>query len=396
MTDNKEANSYFPYLALGLAAFARQKFEYPYPPTLQLALHRLSWEMLERHHREATRPTYPTSLRQTLTLFASPLRDWWPGDLAQLPPGIEAASRLLSPPLEDEAALEEQVVDYLAELDLPNTSSLNLIREELEQQLIRDLLVWAREDPQLRAADYHNVRKFLIEHPYVNEQTLIEHLKLTYYSPRKIENFYEQTDPFKAQLLYQDSYWECSNCKGLLRWTGDGRPYCVRHSCGRIDPDYQGRKAVVPGQVMRRLKTSYHLRVCLPGQAELKLYNALLELAQTHPLQVTLWPGVDRYDLRVVLPKGKNQLCWAVDVKDYATAKGLAQHIRGNPFERFDYDPTLAWDKAFYVVPHYREWLEPGYVGQLKQRLQDQLPADVSIMNDQKFLQAVKTQLKAR
>jgi hypothetical protein len=393
-----KVSNYFPYLAAGLEAFARQHFEYPYPDALQWALHRLSWEMIERHQREASRPTYPTSLRQTLNMFTKPLRDWWPGDLGQLPTEIEADSPLLSQPFEDESALEEQVSDYLVELNLPTINSINLIREELEQHLIRELLLWAREKPLLLADDYQTIRKFLIEHPYVNEQTFREDLKPIYYDYRKIENFYEPTEPFKAQLLHDGSYWKCGNCKGLLRWSTATKrqPYCVKRSCSRIDPDYQNKKRVELAEATRRLKTSYHLRVCLPGLVELKLEKALDDLAKTHNIQVTLWPGVDRYDLRVVLPKGEQQLRWAVDVKDYASARNLAQHIRSNPFKHFEDDPTLVWDSAFFVVPYYREQLEPGYVKQLKQRLKNDLPSNVKIMDDQKFLQKIRGELEGR
>jgi hypothetical protein len=126
----------------------------------------------------------------------------------------------------------------------------------------------------------------------------------------------------------------------------------------------------------------------------LKLKEALDKLAETHRIQVTLWPGVDRYDLRVVLPKGEQQLRWAVDVKDYATTRSLAQHIRTNPFKHFEEDPALDWDRAFFVVPSYRERLEPGYVKQLKQRLKNDLPTNVRIINDQRFLHIVKAELK--
>jgi hypothetical protein len=391
-------SDYFPYLAAGLETFARRNFEYPYPPALQWALHRLSWEMIKRHQREANRPTYPTSLRQTLDMFTKPLSDWWPGNLEQLPSEIEVNSPLLSHPFEDESSLEDQVSDYLAELNLPAINSINLIREELEQYLIRDLLQWAREKPLLHAEDYQTIRKFLIEHPYVNEQTFREDLKPIYYDYRKIEIFYEPTEPFKAQLLYDGSYWKCRNCKGLLRWsTGTKRqPYCVKRSCGRIDPDYQSKERVVLAEATRRLKTSFHLRICLPGQAELKLKKDLDDLAKIHNIQVTLWPGVDRYDLRVVLPKGEQQLCWAVDIKDYASARSLTQHIHANPFKHFEDDPTLDWDRAFFVVPRYREQLEPGYVKQLTQRLKNDLPSNVKIMDDQEFLQRIQAELEGR
>lgn len=369
----------FVYLTVGLLEFARNRFGYPYPPILQFALNQLAMRMILRHHKNPSNPQYPSSIRQVLQLFQKKLCTWWPGDL---PSGIDPDLPLLRDPLIDESSLDEQVLNFLENLVdsevLPSGISLQETQALADQRWVRDLVVWAREDPDRRDAEYVMVRRFLIEHPWITDELLRSELsQLVYFDRKRIGEVYESADQFDHLARHDDHYWQCPHCKGLLSWTAD-RPRCAKDAvCSRLT-DLRLAQRITPREDIRRLKWSIHTRVCVPGQIEVDLTRRLIQAGFT----VALWPGGDRYDLRVILPGNE---IWAVDVKDYESPVALADHISRHPFPRFDGAPSLNWNRAFYVVPAYRTLLVPGYVRLLKDQLPRSSQVNIDIMNDEQF-----------
>jgi hypothetical protein len=167
-----------------------------------------------------------------------------------------------------------------------------------------------------------------------------------------------------------------------LSWI-DGQPRCAKDAvCSRLK-DLRLAQPIAAREDIRRLKWSIHTRVCVPGQIEVDLSKRLIQAGAS----VTLWPAGDRYDLRVTLP---SQEIWAVDVKDYESPIALADHISRNPFPQFEGNPSLHWDRAFYVVPAYRTLLRPGYIQQLKEQLPGSRLGKADIMSDEQFYRVVK------
>lgn len=162
-------------------------------------------------------------------------------------------------------------------------------------------------------------------------------------------------------MRYNGRYWLCPHCHGFLTWI-HGRACCAKHICERLYPEYQGMQPVIPRYDMRRLSWILHIRVCLPGQTEIALYERLHQL-EGEGLRITLWPGVDAYDHRIDFPWGRR---WAIDVKDYESPETLAHALLKEPFPRHEDVPDLRWDRAFYVIPRYRVQLNPHYVRKIR------------------------------
>src|SRR5947209_642846 len=147
----------FPYLAIGLAKYLEGEQKYPYPVELSYALNQLSLAMLT---------TYPSTITGLFELFEKPLEQWWPG----MPPaGIDPRFELLN-----EGELDEQVVDFLLEYQLPAEATLQDIQVILDNQLIINILNAARNayitDPIGASREYATIRQYVITHPWTSSE----------------------------------------------------------------------------------------------------------------------------------------------------------------------------------------------------------------------------------
>jgi hypothetical protein len=73
-----------------------------------------------------------------------------------------------------------------------------------------------------------------------------------------------------------------------------------------------------------------------------------------------LWPGYDRYDVRITFP---DDTIWAVDVKDWAHAHLLAPTLTDLPTGQ-----GYEWDRALYAVPGERVASASDYLTMLRLR----------------------------
>ncbi|MEU9127490.1 hypothetical protein AB0D08_05120 [Kitasatospora sp. NPDC048540] len=119
-------------------------------------------------------------------------------------------------------------------------------------------------------------------------------------------------------------------------------------------PRPEGREAVLYpdlGEVPQALPAEGHKAVTrgiwryttVPGLPELALYDRLTERG----LKVSLWPGLDAYDLLIeVGPKRGKKTTFKVDVKDYTSATVLGSLVHAQEGDRGGAD--------WLVVPDYR------------------------------------------
>ena len=121
----------------------------------------------------------------------------------------------------------------------------------------------------------------------------------------------------------------------------------------------------------------------------MQLYRWLIDeiIPKQRSLQeVELWPGIDKYDLRLTFRRS----IWAVDVKDYKDPFSLGNHIQQDIRPPEQEDPL--WNKWFYVYPTYRELQRPNY-GDCVRRIADGLPANIFIMSVEEFKKLIHTSL---
>lgn len=375
-----ETSNLFDWLVSGLAEWLDHDCGYPYPPSLQIALNRVALLLA------SARQPVPASISGLLQLFEQPLQTWWPSSRSNLP--IEIDPNL---PLLYQGFLDEQVVEYLAEKDIPRNISPEGLQAALDQHLVEQIVKEARENPKVLQAEYVSARRFLIEHPYADFATLQRGTKDIIFLDRGlIGKMYEGVDEFGDIARHEDRYWLCPNCRGILSWI-DGLPRCAKPSiCEKRSSGYAGKQSIAPAKDMLRLRWSIHARVCLPGTTEIELFNWLVAKKARHSelKAVDLWPGVDLYDLRIVF--GKTPQVWAVDVKDYHSPLGLGRRLKGK--SPYNYG-ALRWDQAFFVVPDYRVELYSRYLDTVMEAMAP-LPTNVQVVSASQFRHRVDKKIR--
>lgn len=369
----------FTYLAIGLMAYERNQAGYPYPNTLQYALNRLAGAMIQQGK------SYPVTITDTLALFHQPLREWWLNET--LPSSIDSDFPLLY-----EGSLDEQAIEFLVNIPVTVRASLPEIEAVLDNQAIEELLQTLREiyhtRPERAQRAYVKVRQFIIQNPYTTNQELIRQLSgLREIDFTLIQQMYEPVygDP---QFLHENQHWSCPHCHGLLRWI-HGRPRCAKPSvCARLYPDYGGKQPISPDPDLLVLRWSIHTRTCIPGIREVALFDELNSDRFRDQLIVSLWPGIDRYDLQI---RFQDEEVWAVDVKDYKNPHQLGQKIAVDSL--YDAEKVLRWQRGYYIVPFYRTnqyATYDDYLQKVVQAADSQLQDNVAILDEAGFMQAVE------
>jgi hypothetical protein len=374
----------FPYLAIGLAKYTESDRKYPYPDELFFALNQLSLAMLT---------TYPSTITDLFELFEKPLDQWWPG---VLPVGIDPRFELLY-----EGELDEQVVEFLLEYQLPEKATLQDLQIVFDNQLMVKILNTARSayatDPAGACKEYAAIRQFVITNPWTSREELRRQFRsLNHINIEDVGALYEESHFFQSTLLHQRPgtkeayYWNCPLCGPLYQRhqrIGSLKP----NACSGRCPGPQGWQALDPLSHPLVLKRGIHLRTLIPGTAEIEIYQWLTQAAQsTTPAlqQVILWPGVDCYDLQLRIQRSSQQSeILAIDVKDYKDPFVLGRHIAQD--NRQFAEKELQWDRWYYVYPSYREQQRSDYRDCVL-RAAGQLPSKVSIVSA-KQLKAIVT-----
>ncbi|MEL7354498.1 MAG: hypothetical protein AAFN38_24015 [Cyanobacteria bacterium J06560_5] len=360
------SSTHFDQLVIGLAALKKSKQRYPYPRLLQLALHHLSLVMGSN---------YPVTERGLMRLFEQPVSNWY---VEPVPKLFDPGSSLLY-----DSEISEEADSYLFELlETSLSGSLRSQQLALENFRFRELLESLRgiseKDIEAAQQEYVLLRRFLIEHPYTTTAELRETFgRLKHVSTARVGEFYN--NPARETL----SVWVCDRCGPLDykrgRLKGVKPSVCNDH---RKEVSYVHR--LEPQRGWRRLKRGLHLRICIPGVPEVSLFRALELLCDSKAAgltQVELYPGLDRYDLRLQF---SDSSVWAVDVKDYPDPKKLSVKLTPIPG-----GGSLRYDKSFYVVSQAYVERERDYVTTAR-RLADKLPKHTQLVSDTAFLQQVE------
>jgi hypothetical protein len=354
----------FSLLLVGLEKYTKASTLYPFPAELQHAMNGLAAKMGQ---------DYPKSRRDFMTLMTKPLHDWW------IPYGgaeIEGFDSRFSLMYRDETygdELSDPSVEFLIEGNLRGVNIAELLtlqdngimRRFVEH--MRGAYQTSRDDDEATQIerDYAAVRAFIVENAFIYPQDVRR--QVPYHLQATVLDMYIPVAQQSSRLLYNGSYWHCREC-GMIYVDHERRRQGLKPDvCAVRCPGQAGWAEISADPNLLILRPGIQRRTLIPGRVEIELYHWLAdEIRPQKPqlVEVRVYPGVDRYDLRLLF---SDEEAWAVDVKDYHAPAELGAHIARSP-KPYDMDNRLRWDRAFYVVPDDREkggycsivWQEAG------------------------------------
>jgi hypothetical protein len=336
--DQEKSNHLFSFLIAGLIAFSESNWKYPYPSTLSRARGLLFGASIERGKWKFE------SMGDFIKLVQTPIRSWWPYDT--FPEGIDPDACLVNADFQIPSYVEELLLDLddLSENQRFNAAELKLV---LDNRKIREALQQAKDHPELEDA-YVVLRRFLIEHPWINVGDGVDVPREARQLMVQINDYYEMPS---INMRHEGKYWLCPRCNGILIW-GNDKPRCATDGLCDHLVEFEQANSII-GDI-RTLKMTFRKRVQLPGLPEIQLFKELSEISD---IDVKLWPDADRYDLSV---EKKGKFHWAIDVKDYASEFSLSSLFRKKS------PPYIKGMEFFYAVPDHREQISRGYLHRLR------------------------------
>ena len=316
-------------LATGLVALrARDETMrqlYPYPAPLQRGFERLTLFTLS--HKLPS----PQSVVDVLNQCRKPISEWY------------MFANVLTTSWTDTDRLLNwgQPTAFCEELSCDNLN----VADELEQNQVFLALRKLCKDNNSQNG-YVAFRSLFIERPVIQEFELAALLMNTPLNllSELIQAVYE---PIPVSIASNGYFKLCPICGVLLQHTIHGDEYCESDTC-RNQYTKKPPREVAASTSWLRLRRPFRRYMTHPGLAEIRLAKQL----EKANIGVELWPHFDRYDLRLTLPTGE---VWAIDVKDWATPRLLANHL---PKPDFPVD----YDQFYYVIPQHRLKYTPNYI----------------------------------
>jgi hypothetical protein len=201
---------------------------------------------------------------------------------------------------------------------------------------------------------YTKFRRFIIEHPVLSNQALVEAKGLFGLGVGLADLLEECYEPAPSCYRLQGNFYACPYCHALTSVAYE--QVIANPDCNRCPPGRRLKRKVKLSQDVFKLRRGIERFWFYPGRAEIRLYQKLIELG----LQVELYPSCDRYDLRLTFADGE---VWALDLKDYSNPYLLVKHLGDEPIPS---DPP--WNFAYIVIPNERKRDRPAYLKELKSR----------------------------
>ena len=269
-----------------------------------------------------------------------PLKAW--------PVRFRAAARVL-----EEALLDD---DQPTEL----CRELAIVKGDAEQEACQKKMLEVMSEAQRnRIPDaYVALRYSLITRPVISDEELAQ----LSFDPRLgslgglLTELYERVPSVLADggkvLTCGFCGWTLQRVQGQLR--------CGDERCRILTGDFirvATRERSEPPSQLYRVRHPIRRYVVAPGVYEVNTARLLESLG----LRVELWPGYDKYDLRIIFP---HQQLWAIDIKDWRFPHLLAPQL--SPLH---HGGSWTWDRAFYVIPDERVQEQSNYLSILQQAL---------------------------
>lgn len=358
----------FDYLVIGSQEYLNRDKKYPYPDLLRQGMNALSLEM-------RSSISFPRTIHGFFLLLEKPVKDWCPNSF--IPEEFERDFGLM-----DEGSLSEEANDYLNEIlltegGIPEYASSIVKQLAIDNQKFTRILAKLRDiyndiDSEQAQEEYLLLRPFLIENQYTTTSEIRSVFRRTkYISSLEVGELYEECQDNQI-------YWCCDRCGVLTEKYG--RLKGIKPSlCGNHDRNHSFVRKIKWETGLLRIKDGIHQRVCFPGIPELNLYSVLETLKEKYPKclqQVTLYPGLDRYDLQLHF---SDRTVWAIDFKDVRDPYKLAQNLK--PLYK---EGSLHYDESFYVISDRCIQVSIDYLGIARQAAKN-LPGDTHLISDNTF-----------
>jgi hypothetical protein len=302
-------------------------------------------------------PGFPRTFDGFLELLEKPPKDWY---LGQIPEGLDSRISLLY-----EGQLTELAEEYLESEGIRNLGIEAIVTEQ-ENKFMQELLRAAREkyqgtsdDEQAEQVegDYAAVRRFIIENCFTLPSAIRTGVPRAY--KELVQAMYHAAREYDELLSYQNYYWDCSAC-GALNVDSSGHQKTIKPgACSGRCPGSTGWRRQERDPDLLVLKRGVQQRTLIHGKEEIRLFDwSAAQLKSPSLSKVTLYPGVDRYDIRLEFSDSQ---VWAVDVKDYREPLAVGKQINQSPPSMSGLDRRLRWDRFFYVIPDYHQQDDPSY-----------------------------------
>jgi len=327
-----------PLLASGLTHLTSiiesgRPLQAPYPHAWQRGLNMLAAECLLRD------VAVPTHTEEAIKWCHTPLKTW--------PVRFRAPVRVL-----EEALLND---DQPTEL----CRELAIVKGDAEQEACQKKMLEVMSEAQRnRIPDaYVALRYSLITRPVISDEELAQ----LSFDPRLgplgglLTDLYERVPSVLADggkvLICGFCGWTLQRVRGQLR--------CGDERCRLLTGDFirvATTERPEPPSQLYRVRHPIRRYVVAPGVYEVNATRML----ETLGLRVELWPGYDKYDLRIIFPH--QQQVWAVDIKDWRFPHLLAPQLTSLP-----HGGSWTWDRAFYAIPDERVQEQSNYLAILQQ-----------------------------
>ena len=352
-----EADDVLAKIATGLSFLGRPAIEFP--EILELGIR----DLQARNLLYGEKPL-PVSRFDLLSEFEFPIKQWWPGSL---PNCVEN--------------------DVLLRFGEPSTfcmewayslRGLNAQIDEIDESVMKKILDICRSDRSSYYPLYLKSRRFIIENPIVRLKEIIDQISRGNIL-NEVQDAYES---IPTECVENSRVFLCHHCHDALLLK-DGHLYCRNWVICEKHGDFSKAKSIEFTTDLKRLKRGIKAYVCLPGLPEIELNNKLSRMKLT----TKLWPGIDEYDLQIILPDGK---VWAVDVKASKSPWILGRREAEKGFIQNYALQDLHWDRSFYVIeddfflPNYEKlfWEGALLTGARKSR--------VNLLSMKQFLRLIK------
>ncbi|MFN7249553.1 MAG: hypothetical protein ACK4M9_01980 [Anaerobacillus sp.] len=320
--------------------------------------------MLYMKHKAMINSNIPNNLFDLIKLLKKPSSEW---GIPQLEDIFSPEARLIEPFNGITTEAEEFIHSY---------QSL----DETDQSVMRNIFGICRE--QELDNEYRFIRTFLSNsaNAVINSFSLAKILAENLESQALRQLVYECYEALPEPV---SNYRKCPHCGWTLQYR-NGNWFCNKENvCHKIESfEHTPMFSFNETDKVYRLTSGIQRYILLPGLQEIRFSNLL----DKKGYQVTTYPDIDMYDIRINLPEKIIDL----DMKDYKSTSILADYFNQLPVSQLE----KYHSNSFIVIPSYRIKFSPAYIKIVNSRLDESVKRHVRILSENQVIKLLKEELK--